>query len=694
MNLNALRTILLAASAATAFAGDNFYWSAVAPQPANWNDLASWKIGGESQWDPDATVFPSAANQDVVNFRGFDAAVTANAGATNVFWILKAVNGASVTFQPPGVSAFEGVFAEFDPGCAFSVLSGTFAMPAREIYAKSPASIRFEGVGTRVIGRAAGGGNNDYLQIQVFDHDGDIRFRNGVHASNVRVNLSTFDHSGYDNRLLIDGTGTVIDDLYVGGRYYNSEIRVEDGATVNGMKFKYEENIVPAVALATNLFHVENATVNGLVFEWEFAQLPRAAFVFGPGSQVFMPAWDGHALVSSNALLRVAGEDAVFSNFNFRVSSRDARIEVADGATPVSRWFRMGCGGADQVGRVSGADTCWTLVPNDMELEGVFIVGELDAGRPGAGNTLFIEDGATVNIVTNNSFKNGQLIVRLTGFLVGKEPGDDGNAVYVRNGAVVDNATWTGVGGTFISSGGDGGDGNLFCVSNAVYRGGTGYNDLWDATLFVGGMQGSGNTFEVLDGGTASFSGCVQLARGGDSGGNVLRCRNARLDVAYKINLVPATLANGPCRVEIGGTNGVVAAQIIDRENFNGVDDPLIVSLSIPAEGRSTTEPFLRLGEQPNKFDPALATGGIVLGLDIDRHWAQSGRDRTIDLVSLANNPGNPGMAEYILTQFASTVSSEDLGDCGTSVEFDAASAAWILRLTAANPSGTLVTIR
>ncbi len=692
MKSTALRILFLSIFAATALAGENYYWSAVAPQPANWNDLSSWKIGGNTQWDPDATVFPSAANSDIVFFRGFDAAVSANAGVTNAFFTLKAIEGASVAFQPPATTTFEGVFAEFASGCPLAVLSGTFAMPAHEIYANQPAFLRFEGAGTRVVGRAVGGSSGDYLQIQVFGHDGDVRFRNGVHASNIRVNLCPFDNSGYGNRLLVDGAGTVVDDLYVGGRYYNSEIRVEDGATVNGMKFKYEQNVSPDAALTTNLVYVENATVNGLAFEGEFAQLPRAALVFGPGSHVAMPAWDGHALVSSNALLRVAGAGAVFSNFNFRVSSRDARIEVVDGATPVSRWFRMGYGGSGQVGRVSGAGTRWTLAPRDSELEGVFSVGEQDAGRPGSGNTLFIEDGAAVNIVTNDSFKDGRLTIRLTGFLVGKEPGDDGNAVYVRNGAVVDNAVWTGVGGTFNSSGADGGDGNLFSVSNAVYRGGTSYNDIWDTTLYIGGMTGASNIFEVVDGGTASFSGCVRLARGSDSGGNVLRCRNARLDVASSILLDAGTLAHGPCRVEIGGASGGVVANAIDRQNFTGVD-PLILALSIPAEGRATPAPFLNLLEKPNKFDPALATGAIALELDIDRHWAQSGRGNAVALVSLANNPGNPGMAEYILKQLAATSAPEDLGTCKTSVAYDAVADAWILSLEAGAPAGTLVTL-
>ena len=90
----------------------------------------------------------------------------------------------------------------------------------------------------------------------------------------------------------------------------------------------------------------------------------------------------------------------------------------------------------------------------------------------------------------------------------------------------------------------------------------------------------------------------------------------------------------------------------------------------------------------------ALATGAIALELDIDRHWAQSGRGNAVALVSLANNPGNPGMAEYILKQLAATSAPEDLGTCKTSVAYDAVADAWILSLEAGAPAGTLVTLR
>ena len=132
-----------------------------------------------------------------------------------------------------------------------------------------------------------------------------------------------------------------------------------------------------------------------------------------------------------------------------------------------SRWK---IGPDPTAGSVSGAGTVWNVLAKDMELESALIVGRTESGLPGTGNTLIVEDGAYLHVSDVESYKNGRKVENLTGILVGIRSGDNGNALVVRDGAIVTNDYWTGVGGTFNSSNEDctGGNFNRLVVSNAT----------------------------------------------------------------------------------------------------------------------------------------------------------------------------------------------------------------------------------
>ena len=696
MNTRLLALSALASLLAIPAAAENYYWSSTAPNPGNWFTPGNWRVGGDSEYDPVSEAVP-VAGTDTVTFRQGTHGVTASSDISfgNVSVGQYQNDPANLTISlPAGVSfrAGNGGFVETKNG-NLTITGGHLNFfdtdnNAHEFY--SHGHFTASGADTAVSG----------LRMLAMWPSTTNLFVNGVTGRDAKVTLSPFDGNGTGFSLLVAGSGTVFDRLTVAGRHYESEIRIDDHAVVTNLVLEYpnDQKKFDTAPEYDRIVVSGGASVGNFQSTFPWNQPDGTSYEFEGGASVALDTWDGMTLHAPRGLLRVSGAGTFATNLTFKLAGDGARLAFDDGATVFSRHFIVGQGASGQTGVVSGTDTVWTILPKDMELEAVLNVGREEGGRSATNNTLVVENGARLHLSDVESYKGDRKVENLTGILVGVRGGDDGNAFVVRDGAVVTNDYWIGVGGTFNSSNDDsiGGDFNRFVVSNAVYVGGTGTQvSEWATTLFIGGLQGGSNVVEIVDGASAWFQGQVQLARGEGSGGNVLRVRNAELEIANRLCLSPAALAKGPCSLEISGTNGAVRMSSMVRENFTaGTTEPIHIRLGIPREGRSTSAPFLTLTSKFENFDNVFQTGQAVLDLDIESHWAQSGKDKSVVLVSNPVNWGNPGIGENAFRKLAESVPAAALGDCTLSVERDQPSDSWVLRCTAGMPKSTMLLIR
>ena len=83
-----------------------------------------------------------------------------------------------------------------------------------------------------------------------------------------------------------------------------------------------------------------------------------------------------------------------------------------------------------------------------------------------------------------------------------------------------------------------------------------------------------------------------------------------------------------------------------------------------------------------------------MLDLDIESHWAQSGKDKSVVLVSNPVNWGNTGIGENAFRKLAESVPAASLGNCKLAVEFDQPSDSWVLRCFAGTPLATVIVVR
>lgn len=713
MNANTQHKLLVASlltlSAGWVLATD-FYWNASAPQPADWNDVGSWKTGGDSQWDPDATALP-IPGVDRITFRNGDHSVRATGTAT--FGTLYLGDGghpnAHVTFNGDFEADANAGFVEAKSGATFSLTGGALRFNDREFYANSPASLLFSGASV------------SGLKLLTFGKNASIGFSNGVKGSDIQVTLCPYDGSGSGNSVRVTGAGTVLDNLTLAGRYWGSTFRVDGGAVVTNLLVKYSDQYwtPDGGEWLESRFEFENATLENFNFNnFVFTQPPNTSFVFGPGTRVSSTWWDPFSLVSSNGLLRVAGAGTSYTNFSYRVVGRDARVEILDGAQAATRLFFLGYGTTGNRGVIAGEGTTWTLYPKDMKQEGVLLVGYADGSTPASDNTLVIEDGAKLEISDLESYKNGQYVNQLLGLQISSREGDNGNSVVVRSGAIVSNAFATAVGGGFTaSSNARGGAFNLLRIEGegTVYRGGTCYNDIWDSELYLGWETGCSNAVEVADGAVASFTGCAQFAVSTAGGGSRITVDNGELSIASKIDCGVATLAKGAPVLEVRGSNGVLrAAAIMQDAGWNGAEWTWDLRIGIPAEGRATDEACIALTGNYYDFNKDALIGCAVgkrtaqLTLDLDRAWTTSGRGHFATLLSMAD--GNSQFAtgeqryryyENAFNAIAASIPADDLGNCRLSVVTDRAnpddpySAATMVRLVieAGTPPATQILV-
>ena len=697
MNTRFLALSALASLLAIPAAAENFYWSSTAANPGDWNTLSNWKTGGDSQWDPAATALP-VPGVDTVTFRTGAHTVTAQSGSTITFDQIyigergKNVDDpANITFNAPGAT-FDGPNGSLNVNdrASFTLAGGWLRGSAselgerRQIKQETPGTIAFRGASSAV---------SDWEILVNTYPDSAIVFSDGVHATNILLNLTPYDNGHPGNSVTISGAGTTIRGLAFDGWFHGTTNRIENGAVVENLKLvtKNIEDIVRwnvGGDIPETRLEVRNATVDGLTggdnksgVNYDFRLHPRYTLAFEEGSRVNMSD-DNSPFLSSNGLIRVAGTGSVFTNFNFWVSSRDTRVEVADGADVLTRKFILGQHASGCTATLSGPNTLWTVTPREAKVEGFFSVGEGGDGIAASNNWFVVENGARYIYTNSLTQPGGQAFNKSVGLLIGGGVGDFGNRAVVRSGAVVENSGATSIGGGFEQRV-TGGVGNLLRIegNGTVYRGGVGYADLWDSELFFGGSGSRSNALEVADGAVAEFTGAAWFGGYYDTGlgGARISVDNASLSIATKVDCGAAALEYGPHALEVRGTNGTFRVGSIMQDNqCANTDWAWRLAFGIPAGGRTTDAPMIEVTDvlfDENKN--AVVKGNCQPVFDIDRHWAQSGRGNFITLVAVTGGDqfatGEQHWWKYRdgLQAIAAKADPAQLGGCRLSVVVD-----------------------
>lgn len=696
-------------SVRSAMSGENYFLNWHLPNspesPLDWNDYRNWKVGGDSESDPIATALP-VRGTDMVIFRG--ATVHVKVDQPTEMPVVQ-LNGSSNRFEgdpsevhlyiTPSGSLHYG-FTELVAGSSLYVSGGgTLLVDDGMEFSSNPGSVvSFSDV------------SMSNLTINAMRHDENVGLH-GVTADKLAVNLATYnDSDNADNVLVIDGESK-IGDFTLGGHYYDSTVYVTNGPVFRSFTFsrgeatRYNEGTV-----LSNLFYASGVDLGNVTLP--INSLPDYIYWLDGGTRAAFTMWDPATIGGSGDVMRISGQGTIVTNLTVTFAGRDSKLEISDGASVESRRVLLGYGGVSGVSaRVSGSGTTWLLQPRNMELESVLSIGQGNGtDQPSAGNVLIVEDGAVVNVSTNFSFNNEKMVERLTGILIGAEPGDDNNMMIVRSGAIVSNDYWTGVGGTFNSSGAEGGKGNVLRVDNATYLGGIRYNDVWDATLFLGGGHGISNRLEVVNGGVARFTGCVQFARGKDGGGSAIFIDDGKVEIASRGDIYPATLEYGRSTIEIGGKTGsfkIAELTLSGHDDAVGQDNGWMASstgynlvLHVDRNRKSDDGPmFTTTGamydQSKDVFVGKASKDTINVTLDINSKWARSGKDNTITLISAGYGNNDYRYTENglnaIKAELADTVES---AGCTLSVSHDEANRRILLTLTAGAKSGFAIVVR
>ena len=650
MNTRLSGLLALVSLLALPAAAENFFWSSTVPS-GSWNGSTSWRIGGDSEWDG-ATNAPPVAGVDTAIFRSGTHTVTAPSGSTVTFGQINigergrnVDNPANITFNAPGAT-FDGSngFIWINDRASFTLAGGWLRGGANEwgdlkqINRETSGTLAFRGASSAV---------SDWEILVNTYPDSAVVFSGGVHATNILLNLTPYDNGHPGNSVTVTGAGTVVEGLSFAGRYYNTTNRIANGAVVNNLKFTIDNNLAnwtPDEPVVETRFEIVGATVGHMLGgqkgrnEPDLRFGPKTSLVFGEGT-LATNNWEYMTFNSPEGLIRVAGAGSVFTNFNFWVSSRDTRVEVADGADVLTRKFILGQHASGCTATLSDPDTLWTVTPRESKVEGFFSVGEGGDGIAASNNWFVIENGARYVFTNSLTQAGGQSFNKAVGLLIGGGLGDYGNGVVVRSGAVVENSGATSIGGGFERV--TGGVGNLLRIEGdgTVYRGGVGYADLWDSELLFGGSGSSSNALEVADGAVAEFTGAAWFGGYYDTGlgGARITVDNGALSIATKVDCGAAAMEYGPHTLEVRGTNGTFRVGSILQDNqCANTDWAWNLKFGIPAEGRSTDAPMLEVtGVLWDENKNAVAKGNCQPVFDIDRHWAQSGRGKFVTLVAV-----------------------------------------------------------
>lgn len=660
---------------------EDFFWVLGPSESNDWYNVENWKIGGDSQWDPAASTVP-VAGTDIVTFRKGEHYVytsepvrfgTVNFGDNNY-----PGDDVNVTFRGQFEADPNYGFFEARTGSSFSFVGGALRFNGHGFNAGESAKLRFSGGATQVFD----------MNLLTFGSGADIRFLSGVKGTNLNLSVSAFGDNGSYNHLVISDPGTVIDGLTIAGRYWSSNFEIVNGAVITNLTLAFGDQSwsPPGEPWATTRFYTKDVVLEDFKFDrFEWNQQPLYNIEFGTGTTVRSTWWDAAAFASSNGLMRLSGAGTVYTNFTYRLTGRGTRAEITDGAKAFSRLFTVGNGNAFSTMTVSGEDSEWIVLPNDMKQEGVINVGYMTDGRPARNNALIVENGGRLTIDDAEGYKGSEKVNQLLGISVGACPDDSDNLVWIRSGAIVTNMYATAIGGGFTASNNArGGSNNVFRVEGVgtEYHGGLIYNDIWDTELYLGWQTGASNVLEVLDGGLATFTGRANLGVTSDCGSNRIRADNGIVSIANSIDCSPAQLANGSPVLEIGGSNGVIrAAAVLQDAGWNNAEWGWKMRVSIPEKGRSTDEACLALsGAWYDSGKDAIVGRGagdpsFDLELDLNIHWATSGYGHFATIISVADGDSqfSSGEQRYRyyengLKAIAEAVDPEQLGKCRLSV--------------------------
>lgn len=731
-------TKLLAGAAllpALAFA-DNYYWNTDAAQsaaaPLDWHSVSSWKVGGDSQWDPDATAVPVAGTDDVYFRLGRqDFFITAyqDINVVNLFpWVNYGDGHASMTFllDPAatlnirnGVELRHSYFVGGDEGVAvanspksFSFLSGTLDMSNGEydpftLSASSRSTMRFAGADTTVRNAT----------IMANGHDISLAFEDGVTCENVKVSFSPYGgNEQYTNSLVITGPTTDMGDFTLDGNgAFASSVVISNGVHFDSFTFFRQFNGadlsgVPDGFSAETVFTTRDVQID---MGWVQAFAPRGyKFDFGPGSRIGWKGDDMKGMAYSQNEVAFHGSNTVGTNININISGSDSALRVFDGASVESRFVNVGYENptaSNLLASVSGTNSSWLVEPIDSELGAVVIVGKGNGnGSYVRGAKLVVEDGATFCVSTNRNWRNGNISRNTTGIMIGLEHGDDGNSVLVRNGATVTNDLWTGIGGAFLASGGRGGSDNLLRVEDATYIGGFGADSVYSTVLFLSGGNGYSNRLEVVDGAYAKFCGGAMMTwpAATQCGGSSIMVDDSVLEFDGRIDMSGETADYGRSRISVSGKSGRLSAALLSvGSGYSNIDTDKVgfdVALSIAAGRTAADGPVLHLtgAVSDNNQDVLNAIGqenpvdALSVTLDIDRKFATSGHDNVIELIRV--DTGNDATRFFSnwagIQKLCDTLqSTADLKGCTLSCESDWDNRTMVIRLEAGAPSGTVI---
>ena len=706
-----LLTLMYVASAAAA----DYYWAAgetqSASSPLDWNDLGSWFLGGDSQYDPAATTLPGQT--DTVYFRKkADDFVTFGTAASielpNTVYLGRNASepGVSVSFVGNPATVVTPHFFELSPYASLSLLSGKWRWnTGSELYMNSPSSFKATGNGVDV----------DNVKIQAFGGGNVVEFSAGVAAVNVQVNLGTYNNAdAIDNSLVIVGPGTAMGDFTLGGHYFNSAVSISGGVAFDSFKFERLNNGVNVGEYTELTNHFEASDVDFGRLYWESRPIANAAFMFGSNAKV---PFDGEYIWVSGPsnILSFAGMGCYATNASFSVNGSGTRLSITDGAFVESRRMSLGYGGASGVtARVSGHDTTWLVQPKDMEFEGAIVVGGKNDGRSSCGNSLVIDEGAHVNITTNLNYGTKGSWERLGGFLVGAEEGDDRNSVRIASGAVVTNDYWLCIGGGWMNNNGSGGSFNKLVVDGATLCSAArwyGVDVVYDTTFFLGRTTGCSNSFEAVNG--AYFKSVGALTACGDTaaGGSSILVENSIAELGNRIILPKKNYDAGGLSITVGGTNGTIrtGCLLLDDGYSDLGNSGYDLTFKIPREGRSVDSPMIDLsgafyegnGNKDAFWGVAVNqnTSSCRLHFNINGKWARSGKNNSIILIAQGyeeNHYGDKGRyAESGLTKLAEIYAVDpDLAGCTLAVSHDEANRRILLTLTAGSKAGFAVVVR
>ena len=233
--------------------------------------------------------------------------------------------------------------------------------------------------------------------------------------------------------------------------------------------------------------------------------------------------------------------------------------------------------------------------------------------------------------------------------------------------------------------------------NGSVYMGMKSYNGLGGGTNFLFEVDNAtfvtkgafnshpnsiGNRLRVVDG---AYLECTDLNPAGK--GFEFLVRNATVSASGNFLNSGWATAEQPAKLVLEGTNAVLVTGNWGPTTGTGVHCDM--TFKIDPAGRSTEEPFYRnFGTYQSSYN---FPDGVSLHFDIPSAWARSGTDHHIDLIEMTGAKGN---FTYFLA-LAAAVDPAELKGCTLSyVPNRDGKANRMLRLTAANPTGTAFFLR